>query len=89
MDDRCSQNKLITLLIHLFQSTLVNMQNSIVPSSGGIQKTTLKYSHIILYQWVFISTLTYYRESLYNDTEYIETVIIKSGSSTKYQMRFY
>jgi len=36
MDDRSSQNKLITLFIHLFQSILINIENSILHSSGGV-----------------------------------------------------
>lgn len=37
MDDRSSQNKLITLFIHAFQSTFMNIENSILHSSGGIE----------------------------------------------------
>lgn len=40
MDDRSSQNKLITLFIHLFQSTFMSIENSILHSSGGIENYT-------------------------------------------------
>ncbi len=37
MDDHSSQNKLITLFIRFIQSTFMNMENSVLHSSVGIE----------------------------------------------------
>lgn len=55
MDDSSSQNKLITLIIHLFQSSLINTGNSIVHSGGIIQKVcfyiTMRLKSEVLWPW--------------------------------------
>lgn len=81
MDDGCSQNKLITLHIHLFQSTLMNMLNSIVHSSGGIQRWTTKSSTSrlnIKKPWNTLAISQTITEAVIILNIYINIVIIKS-----------